>query len=88
MKNHKNFLMVFLVLFSVAVPMGADEIHNACREGDLHKVESLLKKDPKLIHSKGERAAKPLHFLLSSSPAAGREGGTLNRNVGLASCGK
>jgi 26S proteasome non-ATPase regulatory subunit 10 len=42
-----------------------DEIHDAAQDGDLAKVQALLRQNPSLISSKDNNGATPLHMAAS-----------------------
>src|SRR4030042_2888319 len=63
-----TFLFVFLSVFTT--PIGAQEIHDAVRAGDLAKVKALVAKDAKVVNEKDARGRTPLHF---ASYAGNRE---------------
>jgi ankyrin repeat protein len=60
---HEKFLIaVFGILFLVVVPVCGEEIHNAVKEGDIARVESLLVKKPEKINAKEKDDLTPLHY--------------------------
>ncbi|MHC4943207.1 MAG: ankyrin repeat domain-containing protein [Planctomycetota bacterium] len=44
------------------VSLHAEEIHDAARDGDAARINSILEKDPKLLNLRNERDATALHF--------------------------
>ncbi|MCK4760661.1 MAG: ankyrin repeat domain-containing protein [Candidatus Aminicenantes bacterium] len=61
MKIKKNFI-VPVVLFVLAIPFFAAEIHDAVWNGDLVKINEILKKDPKAAQAKDKNGKTPLHM--------------------------
>src|SRR4030042_3298659 len=55
-----TFLFVFLSVFTT--PIGAQEIHDAVRAGDLAKVKALVAGNIKVVNEKDVRGRIPLHF--------------------------
>jgi ankyrin repeat protein len=56
-------LVILSVLIWIAPrQLFASEIHDAARNGDLAKVQALLKENPALVFSKDDRGATPLHY--------------------------
>jgi ankyrin repeat protein len=53
--------MVSLIMLACNIPAFCDEIHEAARDGDIQKVNSLLKKNPELIASRNSLGQTPLY---------------------------
>jgi len=62
MSRKKILIAVLGILFLVVMPVGAEEIHNAVKEGDIAKIEFLLAKNPEKISAKDKDGKTPLHW--------------------------
>jgi ankyrin repeat protein len=62
MRHSGAALLAFLVALGWSVPAFCDEIHDAAKNGDLAKVQELLKKNPSLASSKDNYGLTPLHW--------------------------
>jgi ankyrin repeat protein len=62
MAREKMLMAVLGILFLLVMPVGAEEIHNAVKQGDIAKVEYLLAKHPEKINAKDEDGKTPLHW--------------------------
>jgi len=54
-------LVALLVALAWSTPAFGDEIHDAAKNGDLAKVQALLKQNPGLVFSKDHNGWTPLH---------------------------
>lgn len=62
MLTTKKIINLFLLLFFIAIPALAEEIHDAAQQGDLAKIKMLLEKNPELLSARSENEKTPLHF--------------------------
>jgi ankyrin repeat protein len=53
--------VTLVALASGSLAFGGD-IHEAAQNGDLEKVKALLKDNPALVFSKGDKGVTPLHW--------------------------
>jgi len=69
MKTHIEIAMIVTAAFmlSIAVRANGGEIHDAALAGDLEKVRSLLKKNPKCVRELNEDGETPLHLAWPST---------------------
>ncbi len=58
----RKIITMFLLLLFVAIPILAEEIHDAALKGDLTKIKSLLEKSPAFLEARNENEKTPLHF--------------------------
>lgn len=58
----KKIISVFVLLLFIAIPVLAEEIHDAAQQGDLAKIKELLEKSPELLEARSENDKTPLHF--------------------------
>ena len=63
MARGKILIAVLGILILVVMPVGAEEIHNAVKEGDIAKVEYLLAKEPEKISAKDKDGKTSLHWV-------------------------
>lgn len=62
MITDKKIISVFVLLLFIAIPVLAEEIHDAAQQGDLAKIKELLEKNPELLEARSENEKTPLHF--------------------------
>lgn len=55
-------LLAILFVLAWRSPAYCDEIHDAAKNGNLAKVQALVKSNPDLVFSKDDTGATPLHF--------------------------
>jgi ankyrin repeat protein len=55
------FLMIFSLFLALSVPVVADEIHTACKNGDLEKVRALIGAKPSIVNRMDAEGLTPLH---------------------------
>lgn len=61
MKKWGKKIIMFVAFFVASTYAWSGEIHDAVRQGDIEKVQALLKQDIKLLNSKDESGSTPLH---------------------------
>jgi ankyrin repeat protein len=54
--------IVFLIVLAWSIPAFCGEIHDAAKNGDLSKVEALLKDDSELVFTRDRLGRTPLHW--------------------------
>ena len=54
--------ITLLIVFFIAIPLLADEIHDAALQGDLAKIKELLEKSPELLEARSGNEKTPLHY--------------------------
>lgn len=72
MKTLSSFIIAVLLLLPGPSAIGAQDIFDAVRNGDLAKVKELVEKDPQLVKAKNARQSTPLHVAvdLNNEPIA------------------
>jgi ankyrin repeat protein/L-ascorbate metabolism protein UlaG (beta-lactamase superfamily) len=62
----KKSAFLFLFASVLTMPIGAQQIHDAVRAGDLAKVKALVAENPQVVNEKDARGRTPLHFACHS----------------------
>ena len=65
MKAIRKMSICTLFLVVLVMPLLAQEIHDAARQGDIAKIETLLTKNPELVNARDNRDCRPLHFAVN-----------------------
>ncbi|UCH83917.1 MAG: ankyrin repeat domain-containing protein [Candidatus Latescibacterota bacterium] len=63
---HRALLIAALFAFAVAGVVGAAQIHDLARTGDLEQVKNLIDQSPDLLNALNEEEETPLHFAAAS----------------------
>ena len=58
----RKMFTVLLILQVLAMPLVAQEIMQAVRQGDLARVKSLIEANPELLNTGDQRQCRPIHW--------------------------
>ena len=66
MSTSGKIIIVSLLIFVTAIPVIAQDIHQAAKTGDLRQLKNLLSKKPSLLSSVDNDRMTPLHHTVNS----------------------
>ena len=66
MSTSKKAIIVLLILFVSAIPVHAQDIHEAAKAGDLDRLQKVLGENASLVHSRDKDEMTPLHHAVDT----------------------